>query len=65
MQDLFGEPGRVEPHFGTTAVRDLAQQLQRWLSAELSGSAAPELPGAAALQEALAKLLHSLQVGAA
>lgn len=66
LQDLFGEPGRVEPHFGTAAARDLVQQLQRWTGAQLSGSGSTplELPGAAALQEVLADLLHSLQVGA-
>ena len=62
-QDLFGEPGAVQPHFGTAAARDLAAQVQSWAALQagtLSGS--EQLAGLTALQTAAADLVRRMQV---
>ena len=62
-QDVFGEPGRVQPHFGTTAARDLASQLQGWASGQSDTLSASDQPALlAALQAAAANLAQKAQV---
>ncbi len=63
FQDVFGEPGRVQPHFGTTAARDLASQLQDWASVQAGTLSASDQPALlAGLQAAAANLAQKAQV---
>ena len=63
FQDVFGEPGAVQPHFGTAAARDLASQLRGWASEQAGASSASDQPALlTALQSAAADLAHKAQV---
>ena len=62
VQDLFGEPGAVQPHFGTAAARDLAAQVQAWALQQAGTLSASDQPALTALQTAVADLTHRAQV---
>ena len=57
-----GEPGSLQPHFGTAAAQRLAHSVTDWTGGQLSGNPLANQPAVAGLRQAASDLLHSAQV---
>lgn len=61
LTNLFGEPGQVQPHFGTAAAKNFIQQVSSWAPPAAGGSAVSMEFSASAIQDWTTNLLNSAQ----